>query len=79
MEVASPPPMQSAAAFQAVFLKGRKQRHDDSGARRADRMAERAGVAQDPDRWFATTKRRPVSDDRRSRLSEIRHGENSFP
>ena len=33
------------AAFQAVFLQGRKQRHDDSRARRADRMAERAGAA----------------------------------
>ena len=46
--------MQTAAAprFSPYFLQSRKQRHDDSGARRANRMAERAGPAMHID-FFA--------------------------
>src|ERR1700732_448020 len=43
------------AAFQPIFLQGRKQRHDDSGPRRADRMAERAGAAMHIDLFMRDT------------------------
>jgi hypothetical protein len=52
------------AAFKPVFLKGRKQRHDDSGTRRADRMAKRAGAAMHIDLFV-----------RQGKLLHRRHGD----